>query len=310
MKLIKLLIFGFLFLFSAAHAAYGQKKEITEMMQAISQGETYTGSQDKIYETENASKVLDILHVYFTDTLPAVRKQAFNIVAGIGKKSSDKEIRVKVVKILAQACLYTDAETVSAAIKPLRFFEKDEFDQASIDAILKALYSNPPYFDDFVLLAGYLESSQSTSYLKNCISDGKIQKTDKWKTYVAMARMGDSESIAYVCSKLKNMPEINDDIVYDLVPDLIFTRSHEVYNFVIEMLFSDKKNCYPANPEKTSKILCAYRIMEYLAPVIIDYPYELSAGGDIETSDYDKALKEIRLWFTQNPSYKIDKSAY
>ena len=299
-----------LILIAFATSTFAQKAEIEQLMQSARKGEQYKGSTKAIYNIKNERKVSNLLYAYYTDTLPQVRSSAFGIVVSIGKKSENKEIRVEAINILAQACLYKDNLSVSKAVKSLKYFNKDEFSDDAKKAILKAVLSEPPYLKDFVMLAGFLQLNKSAQYLKNQIREGKINKTNKWKTYVALARMGDQEAIDYITARLKNMPKVNDDIVYELIPDLIFTRSHEVYEFITKILYDDKKNCHPANPEKTNKILCGYRVMEFLAPVVIGFPYKQTTSGDLDTKNYDKALQDVRKWFLENQDFQLVMDVY
>ena len=74
---------------------------------------------------------------------------------------------------------------------------------------------------------------------------------------------------------------------------------------------SDQTNCHSADNDNPTSILCGYRIMEQLAPVIKDYPLTLDASGDVKTNDYKKSLELIRNWLKQNKDiYIIDNSAY
>jgi hypothetical protein len=49
--------------------------------------------------------------------------------------------------------------------------------------------------------------------------------------------------------------------------------------------------------------------MEFLAPVIENFPLKTSVSGDIAVSDYQLALTQTREWFKANPEYiiKTDK---
>jgi len=79
---------------------------------------------------------------------------------------------------------------------------------------------------------------------------------------------------------------------------------------LIQTLNNDAKNCMSADAEHETKIPCAYRVMEMLAPVIEGYPLTVDESGDIVTNDYEDALKKVREWFVAHPDYKIDKSRF
>jgi hypothetical protein len=51
--------------------------------------------------------------------------------------------------------------------------------------------------------------------------------------------------------------------------------------------------------------------MEYLAPVISDFPFEVRTSGDIDTDNYEKALITAREWFLKKGnSYAIIDNSY
>ncbi len=103
---------------------------------------------------------------------------------------------------------------------------------------------------------------------------------------------------------------MTDAVVYEIFPDLVYTRSQEAITYLVEALNSDAKNCESANAESEEKIPCAYRVMEMLAPVIENYPLKLSESDDIETTDYPGALQKVRDWFKVNKGFKILKDRY
>jgi hypothetical protein len=47
-------------------------------------------------------------------------------------------------------------------------------------------------------------------------------------------------------------------------------------------------------------MICGYRMMEFLAPIIIDFPYGVTASGDLNTGDYESALLITRDWLKNN----------
>jgi hypothetical protein len=60
-----------------------------------------------------------------------------------------------------------------------------------------------------------------------------------------------------------------------------------------------------ADAEKDARIVCGYRIMEQLAPVIAEYPLQLDEFGDLQTHDYPSALEHVREWFLKHKTYTI-----
>jgi hypothetical protein len=121
--------------------------------------------------------------------------------------------------------------------------------------------------------------------------------------------MGEEQAINDVMSRVKRMP-VGDAVVYEIFPDLVYTRSREAISYLLETLNSDAKACESADPERPTRIPCAYRVMEMLAPAIEKYPLKLSESGDVVTSDYPAALAQVREWFKANAGFKIVDDRY
>jgi hypothetical protein len=98
--------------------------------------------------------------------------------------------------------------------------------------------------------------------------------------------------------------------VYQIFPDLVYTRQRPIFEMLIVALNSDVRNCQSANAENLTKIPCAYRIMEMIAPAIEGFPYKLDESGDIDAENYQEALITVRDWFKGNRDYKILTDRY
>ena len=155
-------------------------------------------------------------------------------------------------------------------------------------------------------LAGYVEISIDRF---DAIINSNLSFKYKWAARLALARMGDQESIDYLLSKVEKAP-IDNDFIYDIVPDLVYTHQMDIYKYLEVIVMSEEQNCMSANPESSQKILCGYRVMEYLALCIENYPLKTDEFGDLELDDYESGLQEVRKWFEMNPNYQILTSAF
>jgi hypothetical protein len=99
--------------------------------------------------------------------------------------------------------------------------------------------------------------------------------------------------------------ELNSYLVSYVLSDLIYTRRKAALDYCVALLYSDDELCRSPNPDYDGSIVCAYRIIELLAPVIVDFPIQVNPSIGLETDDYPKTLQSIRDWFKQNPDYRI-----
>lgn len=256
---------------------------------------------------ENANKTLSSITVYEKDTAATVRLKAYGIVRFVGDKSRQTPVREKAVQQLVQATYDKDAGNVGAAIEYLTQFKIEDFNKAALDGIRTRLNQNPPHLDKLLRLMGYIEHIELTENIRPYTQPGN-NKSLRWAAIVALARMGDESAITDMLTRAKKLP-LNDDIIYNIFPDLIYTRQRAAFDYVIEILNSDEKNCTTSG-ETPTPIFCGYRIMEQLAKVIEGYPIPQDESGDLNTTDYEQALLTIRTWFKEHKDYKILKNTY
>ena len=152
------------------------------------------------------------------------------------------------------------------------------------------------------MLVGTLNMTDQTTTLQRLLP--RLSAPDRWAAQLALARLGDREALATVLARAKRYP-VNDDVVYELLPDLVYTRQKEAIDYLVSIVHSDEKNCQSADPEAEQSILCGYRVLELLAPVIRDFPLALDESGDLAVSDYPKALADARSWLKKHADYEV-----
>ena len=258
---------------------------------------------------ENATIYLNALTDYYKDTTVIIRSKAAAVTRVIGAKSTVSSVRIKAVQQLIRATRDKDSGNTGAALTYLTEFKKSDFSKTNKDSLRALLSGNIAHAQILMKLVGYLEMQEVSNDLFAISQDPKSGRKERWTAMLALARMDDENAIIDVMNRVKRLP-IGDDVVYEIFPDLIYTRRREAINYLIEALNSDAKNCESADAEREAKIPCAYRVMEMLAPVIEGYPLKLSASGDVETKDYPAALTIVREWFKVHSDYKILKDRF
>lgn len=182
-------------------------------------------------------------------------------------------------------------------IRELRQFSPEDFTEADKNRIAeKILNEETIQLTDYLMLAGYLKLFSALSEV-----DRERLRTEKLKrSYgLAMVRAGDESKARVLLKNLRGL-EYNDDFTYDLVPLLTYTRNREIFDYLIELTLRPNQNCLPPDPHAEGSIDCGYRMMESLAPVLRDFPFELGPSGDLEVDDYPAALKEVRIWLNRH----------
>lgn len=257
---------------------------------------------------ENAKKILIEVKPFYNDTSANVRTKAYGIIRYVGDKSRVTTVREECVNMLVKASKDKDAGNVGTVLGYLTQFLKQDFSNESLNGIRRLLKSNPPHVDKVMRLAGFLQLEDMKDFIRPYAQPGNSQPI-RWSAIVSLARMGDAEALDEMMRRTKKI-KVNDDVVYEVFPDLIYTHQRVAYDYLVEVLMQEDKNCISAHPDREEPIQCGYRVMEQLAPVVEGYPLKVHASGDLITDDYVGALITVRNWFGENKNYKILRDTY
>ena len=205
----------------------------------------------------------------------------------------------------------TDTDDATVWRQNLRYLERQPrtaFDGES-RAILQQLLAGPQEqrFPKLFLLAGFIGDEQT---LAGLTPDEGWSKQAKRYLGLARIRTGNAERRANLLKNVRRI-ELGDDFVYDVVPLLVYTRQREVFDYLWELVNTRNQACGTADAESTGRIDCGYRIVEYLAGAIVDFPVAVDDDFTLLTDDYEAALAEIRRWYAANrDTYVIDTNTY
>ena len=288
--------------------ALAQTKSLDNYLAQIRAGK-YANVPVEVSKPELASGLLKSLGVYSSDTMPTVRVRAAGLVRTVGLQSKVQSVRSQAVQQLMTAAKDKDTGNAGVVLNYLTGFRKNDFSVAAKDSLYAYFQRKSGNINTLIRLLGYLNVQKAKYELFALSQDGAAGHKDRWAALLALSRMGDEQAINDVMNRVKRMP-VSDALAYEVFPDLVYTRRREAFNYLLETLNSDAKNCESADPERPSRIPCAYRVMEMLAPAIGNYPLKLSDSGDVVTSDYPAALTQVREWFQVNKEFKILDDKY
>jgi hypothetical protein len=190
----------------------------------------------------------------------------------------------------------------------LQDFAPADFDAESRSALAALLTTpNSPHYGKLVLLAGYLNIGRDELYRQYVAPELPAKR--KWSLALALARMGDKKALSYCVEKVKKAP-VDNNLVGYVLPDLLYTRQKAAADYCVELLYSDEQGCRSANPDAPEAIPCAYRLIELLAPVIVDFPVKVNPAIGLESDSYPETLQAVRDWLKSHPDYKIQNSRF
>jgi hypothetical protein len=264
---------------------------------------------DAFVKTENIKSSLAQLPKYLNDSVAAVRGQAYLFAKLIGEQSQWAPTRKQTVHWLIAGARDKSTGNVGLALNYLTGFLKNDFTKSGKDSLSAMLNKEQPYLDVLVKLVGFLEMKEIESTLFNLSQESSLGRKERWACMLALTRMGNVPATDDVLNRVKRMP-VSDPVVYQVFPDLIYTRAKPVFDYLLEALNNDAKNCQSASADSDANIPCAYRVMEMLAPAVVGYPLKQDVSGDIVTDNYEVALQTVRKWFKAHPDYKLVKEKF
>ncbi len=275
---------------------------ITNYFTQVREGRNPATPRSLWQEHGQHTEVLTALSPYYADTLATVRGKAYYIAQQVGLHSQDQKVRQQVVGQLVAAVQDADSGNSGRASSFLTEFQPDDFTTRSRQQLAGLLSEQPPHFHRILRLIGYVGMQDQVPALKNLLAS--LSARDRWSAQLALARLGDQEALATVLARAKRYP-VDDDVVYELLPDLVYTRQKAAVDYLVTVVQSNDKNCASADPEADENIVCGYRVLELLAPVIRSFPLSVDESGDLAVSSYPTALQQARQWFKQHPDYLI-----
>lgn len=281
-----------------------------EMKELIMRPETARPVQgsSKGWTPEATRDAIRFAGEFIMDSLYQVRRRALEISHDIAMRSTDSVARQLTVNLLLYPLARQDHELTQTSLSLLTTFSKTDFSPYARDTIRSLFSKRGPNFNQLIKLAGFLELHDLHAALRTYSLTGNASST-RWAALLALARMGNENAMEDILRRVERVG-LTDEVVYNVFPDLIYTRHPDAVAYLARLIQNDEKNCFTADAEREVPIPCAYRILELLASVIENFPLELDAGGDLKTNDYSAALALAREWFVKNPTYGIRNDKY
>ena len=289
------------------HNLIAQKLTLEQYFTNIKNNINNTPSKE-FYTKIKKVKHLKLIASYCKDSIKKVRINAYNLINYIVINVPKKKKKKKTINILIESLGNNFDSDTEQIISILKDCNRSDFNKEAKNKLAKKLKQKLKFNSEFLKIIGWLNPENTLSTLVNISKDKSKNLMLRWNAKLAIARMGDEKQIDYCIEKIKQL-EINDNMIYNFIPNLIYLRNTKSINYCIELLYNNEKNCTTPNPDKSDKIVCGYRIMEYLAPIIKNYPLKIGPSGDIITEDYKKSLKFIREWFKNN-NFEINREIF
>ncbi|MEQ9377859.1 MAG: HEAT repeat domain-containing protein [Imperialibacter sp.] len=271
-------------------------------------GAIRNGEQNSLpYQLLRQQGLLDdhirVIDTNLSDTLSTIRRACYQSLDVMQKSATAPATKQQILALQLQGVEDESPDIVGLSIQNLSSVPVSLFNASQKTILIQALDRQVPKKEVLIKIVGTLKDESAAPTLRQLSQPGNSGKV-RWAAYLALARLGDQAAINLVNNKVRGV-EVNDDMVYEMAPSIIYTQQKQLYDYLVELLYSNEKNCESANPDQTNAINCAYRVLELLAPEIESFPIATTASGDLQTKSYQEALVTARDWFLSNREFTI-----
>ena len=285
--------------------AFGQNTILQDYFNSVASGKRKSIAKSDMQTLYSDDLIQEEMAVYLND--PTLRWDAIRLLGRIGNGHQHLEVRQKTIHQLLDIALEKDPKTMATIIDKLINFKKADFDDKALMMVDSVLYAKPTHLKDLVLLGGFLEREK---VLNELAPQYKNNRKISRNIGFALSRCGNKRRILSLLASLENVPK-DDAFVHQIAPMLIYVRQKETFDYLLEIIKSNEKNCQAGGDHGRRSVLCGYRVMEMVAPYIIDFPIPIDEYGDVNISNYQEDLTKVRAWMMVHfDDYELRRERY
>lgn len=303
--------FALLFILSSffGYSQADLAKQINTLMAQLRSGQAITADRGKIASATNYKEVAEALGKYVSDSLLAVRYEALSLYSQTALRSKDKSLLKKSIRyIIGNAILYNSIN--NQIVNLLKRYTKQEFESDELQLMKSLLESQDNNIGNLAKVYAFAAGPTAQNDLAALLAKPTLNKGDKKDIKLALVRSG-NENYAQKMNETLKQQVLNDELIYSALPDVLYTKNKEMFAWLLNGIMSDNKKCSSANNDDPAPMICAYRLIEQLAPHILNFPVSINAKGEIESKDLNKSLTDVRAWITKNAtSFEINRDTY
>ena len=243
------------------------------------------------------------------DTLSVKRFDYLYSISQVSASSSDKEIRQLAVDIFCRS-MGANSVLTASSISHLQKIKQTDFTEASKSYLKTALDAATNNAGALAKVTAFACGNSCLQELQNALYKQDISKRDKKDIKLAQLRAGDTSNEQRLLQSAKEQV-LNDNFVYNLIEDLTYTRNKAIFDHLLDLVLVDSKSCTSADNDNPEPMVCAYRLIEQVAPCIDNFPAKVNSYNELESTDYPALLKTVRAWIKENKSsYVLNLNNY
>lgn len=284
-------------------------KQVITLMQQIRLGSAITVDKTKLLASSTAKETSQTLTKYFGDSTINVRYEALSLNSQIALKSKDASLIKKSIQGILNNCVFNN-HIHTQIVGLLKKYITSDFSLEELTLLNSILQNQENTIGALTKIYAFAGQSAVVSNINALLSKPNLTKADKKDIKLALVRCNDERLSAKMLETLKQQV-VNDNLIYSALPDILYTKNKLLYTYLLNAILSDDKKCSSANNDDTTPIVCAFRLIEQVAPSIVNFPVSVNEKGEIISKDLNKTLTETRAWITANKeTFTINTTSY
>ena len=271
---------------------------IDDVIQNIQSGGFSYKDLNKVSEN-NSIALIEALESRIAQFNRNQRLNSYQFVNGLLTDSFPSPIKERFVRyIVFNGFNDSDIGNRQAVVDMIYLYNSSDFTPSLLNFLSSKVISKDEPHLSIVKLAGWLNIDQLEDFVRQQLQNTTNIKS-QWTYHLFLGRMGDPNSVQYCVETVRKIG-MNDNVVYRLIPDLIYLHQKEAVDFILSKILDDEKLCTSPNPDYEAPITCAYRLTELVAPIIEGFPVKTGPSGDLEVDNYINALDKVRQWIVEH----------
>lgn len=301
-----LLVLAFFFSFSLISTG---QTPVGVIFERNRQGLSIDKELDFLFSNNSLQSILDNIRPFLDDKDVDHRLLALRILQEAALRSADGYLmRNSVYQLVNTGLRDVSPSVVYHTLNLLNGIPITSFDEKAQNNLASIILNSPPHFKFMIRLAARIGMQQLIPFFEEKLTkDSLLSVSDRWNLQIVLGRMGDQQQVEQ-CIQTVRQIGMNDEVVYRLVPDLIFMHHPLVVEFLAQELLKENMNCTSPDPDNEAAIDCGFRLAEIIAPHVVGFPVKVDASGDLDTDDYPGSLRMIREWIKLQEPLQVEFS--
>lgn len=251
----------------------------------------HVDSLENSFRTDWNSAVTNVRQ-YTTHESEELRRDVYALLWQLGKEQTDQQKQQNIVELLSECVQVENDFLRNQLLKWLQDFQESDFNERST-AILENIKWPKGDSSSVIRLTGIAQLKSRLTELKELVRNESADagtdmwyETNEWAALLALARMGDEESLHIVLDRVRKETDIVVRATV-LLKDLAYTKQSTAFDTLKIYLNSEER--LPATKETVPGVLEACYAAALFSKYLKDFP--------IKETDFSEAqVLKARVW--------------